>query len=81
MGTELVSNLPIETYMNATKKCNFKCIILINVSNHKIFKNWSACTFYTFLGKILGMSGRILVPYLPLLAWLFWLLAAQTKLG
>jgi hypothetical protein len=35
----------------------------------------------TFLEKILGMSGRILVPYLLLLAWMFWLLAAQTKLG
>jgi hypothetical protein len=30
----------------------------------------------TFLEKILGLSGRISVPYPLLLAWVFWLLAA-----
>ena len=30
----------------------------------------------TFLEKILGLSGKISVPFLLLLAWVFWLLAA-----
>ncbi|WP_148041817.1 hypothetical protein [Hanamia caeni] len=30
----------------------------------------------TFLEKILGITGKISVPYLLLFAWLFWLLAA-----